>query len=162
MGSTARADVIGSLGDAGMMHPPEVELVKLQGNEVAEQIKSTLATLNTKPDVDVIVIARGGGSEAELAAFSDWELAKAIVGSRVPVVTAIGHRQDRTLADLVADVSVPTPSLVGSRLAGVEAEAGAKLAEQEEPQRYVLEISIVAAFILIFLLLVLGRALGWF
>jgi len=146
--SKACADVIGSLKDAGVEAHVVLEAALMQGPEVVEEIKSALAALNAKPDVDVIVIARGGGSKTGLAVFNDGTLAQAIVESRVPVITAIGHRQDEFLADLVADSSVPTPSLVGSALA-----------RRPAVRRDVITMAVLT--IVIVLLFLLGRAVGW-
>ena len=119
----------------------------MQGTEVVDGIKSALAVLNADSDVDVIVIARGGGSESELAAFDDRTLAQAIVESRVPVVTAIGHRQDESLADLAAGRSVPTPSMVGAALAGRPA------------MRW--DVIVAAVLAGVIALLLLAWAIGW-
>jgi hypothetical protein len=146
--SKARMDVVGSLKDAGIEAQVAFEAASMQGPEVVEEIKSALTALNAKPDVDVIVIARGGGSRTELIAFNDWTLAQAIVESRAPVITAIGHRQDKTLADLVADLSVPTPSSVGRVLA-------------KQPAMRWEVTAIGAALVALIILMILGRVMGW-
>jgi len=146
--SKARTDVIGSLKDAGVETHVVLETALMQGPEAVKEIKSALAVLNAKPDVDVIVIARGGGSQAELAIFNDCTLAQAIVESRAPVITAVGHRQDESLADLVADSSVPTPSLVGSALAG-------------RPAVRWEVIAVTVLVVVIVLLFLLARTMGW-
>jgi exodeoxyribonuclease VII large subunit len=65
------------------------------------------------PDVDVIVVARGGGSFEDLLPFSDERLVRAIASCRVPIVSAVGHEQDTPLCDLAADVRASTPSVAG-------------------------------------------------
>ena len=116
-GSKARGDVKGSLRDAGIESPVIEEAANMEGPDAAKEICSALAVLNENPEVNLIVITRGGANMSVLWAFNDWKLNESIVQSRVPVLTAIGHRQDETLADLVADMRVHTPSLVGAALA---------------------------------------------
>jgi exodeoxyribonuclease VII large subunit len=115
--SRATRDVTGSLRDNAIEARVVPQHVLLSGPEVAQQVRLALSSLNERPEIDLIVTARGGTSHGpDIAAFNDWALAEAIVGSRIPVLTAIGHRQDQSLADLVADRSVPTPSSVGQAL----------------------------------------------
>lgn len=82
----------------------------VQGEQAPAEIESGLAALNASGVVDVIVIARGGGSLEDLAAFNSERVARAIAASRVPVVSAVGHETDFTIADFVADLRAPTPS----------------------------------------------------
>jgi exodeoxyribonuclease VII large subunit len=82
----------------------------VQGAEAPEQIAAAIATLNALGDIDVIIVARGGGSLEELWAFNDERVARAIAASAAPVVSAVGHETDFTIADFVADVRAPTPS----------------------------------------------------
>ncbi|OPX20791.1 MAG: exodeoxyribonuclease VII large subunit [Desulfobacca sp. 4484_104] len=84
--------------------------VKVQGAGAAAEIVQALDLLNTFSDLDVLVLARGGGSLEDLWAFNEEAVARAIFRSRVPVISAIGHEIDFTIADLVADVRAPTPS----------------------------------------------------
>ena len=83
---------------------------QVQGPSAPREILAALYALQRIDDVDVIIIARGGGSAEDLAAFNDEPLARAIRACRVPVVSAIGHEVDFTIADFVADVRAPTPS----------------------------------------------------
>lgn len=82
----------------------------VQGAAAPEQLREALGKLVRHANCDLIIIARGGGSPEELAVFNDEQLARDIFRSAVPIVTAIGHETDTTIADLVADVRAPTPS----------------------------------------------------
>jgi len=82
----------------------------VQGEEAPPQIVAAIEALNALPYVDVIIVARGGGSLEELWAFNDERVARAIAASRVPVISGVGHETDYTIADFVADLRAPTPS----------------------------------------------------
>jgi exodeoxyribonuclease VII large subunit len=84
--------------------------VRVQGAEAPAEIVEALHLLNEIPGIDVIIVARGGGSLEDLMAFNDEGVARSIFASRVPVVSAVGHEIDFTIADFVADVRAPTPS----------------------------------------------------
>jgi exodeoxyribonuclease VII large subunit len=93
---------------------PQAEIwvcgVRVQGDGAAEEIAAALRRLNEFKGVDVAIIGRGGGSSEDLAAFNAEIVAQAIYESRAPVVSAVGHEIDVTVADLVADVRAATPS----------------------------------------------------
>jgi exodeoxyribonuclease VII large subunit len=82
----------------------------MQGTRAATEVIDALARLDRDPRVDVIVIARGGGSVEDLLPFSDEALVRAVAGTRTPVVSAIGHEPDTPLLDLVADFRASTPT----------------------------------------------------
>ncbi len=82
----------------------------VQGDSAAAEVETALRHLNASGLVDVIVIARGGGSLEDLAAFNSERVARAIAASKLPVVSAVGHETDFTIADFVADLRAPTPS----------------------------------------------------
>jgi exodeoxyribonuclease VII large subunit len=82
----------------------------VQGDEAAPAIVEALSRLNGESDIDVIIIARGGGSTEELWPFNEEMVARAIYASRIPIVSAVGHETDYTIADYVADLRAPTPS----------------------------------------------------
>ncbi len=82
----------------------------VQGDEAAPAIVEALSALNSESDIDVIVVARGGGSVEELWPFNEEVVARAIYASRIPIVSAVGHETDYTIADYVADLRAPTPS----------------------------------------------------
>jgi exodeoxyribonuclease VII large subunit len=83
---------------------------RVQGEGAAEEIAQGLRDLNALGGVDVIIVGRGGGSLEDLWAFNEEIVARAIAGSKVPVVSAVGHEVDFTIADFVADLRAPTPS----------------------------------------------------
>ena len=99
--------------------------VSVQGDQAPAEIESAIAQLNTSGLVDVIVLARGGGSLEDLAAFNSERVARAIVASPLPVVSAIGHETDFTIADFAADLRAPTPSAAAELIT----EAPHKIAE---------------------------------
>ncbi len=90
--------------------PIEIFPVRVQGKEAAPEICDALATLNQHKQSDVIVLCRGGGSIEDLWPFNEESVARAIYGSAIPVVSAIGHEIDFTIADFVADLRTPTPT----------------------------------------------------
>lgn len=90
--------------------PIEIYPVRVQGKEAAPEICAALAALNELNRSDVIVLCRGGGSIEDLWSFNEESVARAIYASAIPVVSAIGHEIDFTIADFVADLRAPTPS----------------------------------------------------
>ncbi len=113
--------------------------VQVQGPSAAPEIVRAIADLNALGDIDVIVVARGGGSLEDLWAFNEESVARAIAASEIPVVSAVGHEVDYTIADFAADRRAPTPSAAAEillpRLEDLEAslrETGARLARALE------------------------------
>jgi len=100
--------------------------VRVQGDEAPGEIIQALLNLQTVAELDVVIVGRGGGSIEDLWAFNDEGVARAIVACCVPVISAVGHETDFTIADFVADLRAPTPSgaaelVVREKLAVVEA-----------------------------------------
>jgi exodeoxyribonuclease VII large subunit len=93
-----------------------VEQTAVQGPYAAAEVIAALQRLDADPGVDVIVIARGGGSVEDLLPFSDEDLIRAVAACRTPVVSAIGHEQDTPLLDYVADVRASTPTDAAKRI----------------------------------------------
>ena len=109
--AAAKRDVIET---AGVRYPParfRVAEAAVQGPGAVPQILAALERLDRDDEVDVIVLARGGGSFEDLLPFSDERLVRAVARCRTPVVSAIGHEQDTPIVDHVADVRAGTPSL---------------------------------------------------
>lgn len=107
--------------------PVVVADARVQGEGAAIDVRYALKALG-RTDVDVIVVTRGGGSVDDLWTFNEEPVARAIFEAKVPVVSAVGHEIDTTLADLVADVRAPTPSAAAEAVAPVLAELELQLA----------------------------------
>lgn len=93
---------------------PILELIiaptRVQGEGAAEQIAASIENLNQHKDIDLIIIARGGGSLEDLWAFNEEIVARAIYKSKIPIISGVGHEIDFTITDFVADLRAPTPS----------------------------------------------------
>lgn len=84
--------------------------VRVQGEEASSEIVRAIRHFNKWREVDVIIVGRGGGSIEDLWPFNEERLARAIYQSRIPIISAVGHETDYTIADFVADLRAPTPS----------------------------------------------------
>lgn len=115
-GSAAERDVLDNARRRWPAVQFRVETVAVQGPFAVTQVSEALHALDRDPAVDVIVIARGGGSVEDLLPFSDESLLRLVAASRTPVVSAIGHEQDVPLLDLVADVRASTPTDAAKRI----------------------------------------------
>lgn len=108
--AAARGDVVAAI----TTRFPAVRLVvaetRVQGPGATTAIVGALDRLTAREGVDVVILARGGGSFEDLLPFSDERVVRAVAGSPVPVVSAVGHEQDEPLCDLAADVRAPTPT----------------------------------------------------
>ena len=104
--------------------------VSVQGDQAPAEIESALTQLNEANLANVIVLARGGGSLEDLAAFNSERVARAIVASRLPVVSAIGHETDFTIADFAADLRAPTPSAAAELITEAQHKIAEHLANQ--------------------------------
>ena len=90
--------------------------VPVQGEVAAKKISKAIKLANTRKECDVLIIGRGGGSLEDLWAFNDEHLAHTIFSSKIPIVSAVGHEVDFSIADFVADVRAPTPSAAAELL----------------------------------------------
>ncbi|MFC6712976.1 exodeoxyribonuclease VII large subunit [Branchiibius cervicis] len=127
-GSAAEKDVVENAVRRWPATRFEIRTVAVQGIGTVEQVSAALAELDAAPEVDVIVIARGGGSFEDLLPFSNEALLRAVASARTPVVSAIGHDVDTPLLDYVADVRASTPTDAASLIVPSLAEQTALLA----------------------------------
>jgi exodeoxyribonuclease VII large subunit len=101
--------------------------VKVQGEGAAGEIAAAVRDFNRYREVDVLIVGRGGGSLEDLWAFNEEIVARAISASRIPVISAVGHEIDFTIADLVADLRAPTPSAAAELVVASKAELSSSL-----------------------------------
>src|SRR5882724_4654477 len=104
---------------------------RVQGEGAAQEIARGIVRAAKQPRVDVVVVARGGGSLEDLWAFNEEVVARALCGCPVPTVSAVGHEIDVTIADYCADVRAPTPTAAAELIARVKDELSAELAQRK-------------------------------
>jgi len=104
-----------------------VNPVRVQGEGAAKEVARAIEQFNELQNVDVIVVCRGGGSAEDLSAFNEEIVATACVGSLIPIVSAVGHETDLTIADLVADLRAPTPSAAAELISHEKSQQREKL-----------------------------------
>ncbi|MGE4271610.1 MAG: exodeoxyribonuclease VII large subunit [Desulfitobacterium sp.] len=107
----------------------------VQGELAPREVAQAIARLNRQAQVDVIIVGRGGGSLEELWAFNTMEVARAIAASGIPVISAVGHETDVTIADMVADLRAPTPSAAAELAVPLRMELKANIAQLESRLR---------------------------
>jgi exodeoxyribonuclease VII large subunit len=103
-------DMLRIIGDRFPQRRIVIRPVKVQGDGAAREIAQGIADLNRAGDIDVMIVGRGGGSLEDLWAFNEEVVARAIYASSIPIVSAVGHEVDFTIADFVADQRAPTPT----------------------------------------------------
>src|SRR5690606_771576 len=116
VGSAAERDVLRNVHDRWPAARIEVRHALMQGSQSAATVIDAVRSLDALEHVDVIVIARGGGSLSDLLPFSDEALVRAVHAASTPVVSAIGHEPDVPLLDLVADLRASTPTDAAKRV----------------------------------------------
>jgi len=114
--SAAMQDVLANVLDRWPSMPFEIREVPVQGAQAVTAVSNAVTELDALPDVDVIIVTRGGGSVEDLLPFSNETLVRAVSACRTPVVSAIGHEQDTPLLDLVADLRASTPTDAAKRV----------------------------------------------
>ncbi len=105
-----------------LIHP-----VTVQGDQAAPEIVEAIRELNRRGGLDVLIVARGGGSIEDLWAFNEEIVARAIADSKIPVISAVGHEIDYTIADFVADLRAPTPSAAAELVVSKQDELAQRL-----------------------------------
>lgn len=105
--------------------------VRVQGKGAAPEICTGIAALNAIAAVEVVIVGRGGGSIEDLWVFNEERVARAIAGSRAPVISAVGHEVDFTVADLVADRRAPTPTAAAAMVVPDRQELAERIANLE-------------------------------
>lgn len=112
-----------------------VKYAAMQGMHAAREVIEAVQALDRDPGVDVIVIARGGGSVEDLLPFSDEAVVRAVFAATTPVVSAIGHEQDSPILDLVADVRASTPTDAAKRVVPDVAEESVRVSQTRDRAR---------------------------
>jgi exodeoxyribonuclease VII large subunit len=105
--------------------------VRVQGDGASEEIAAGIRYLNTLSDIDVLIVGRGGGSMEDLWPFNEEIVAREIFNSRIPVISAVGHETDWTIADFVADRRAPTPSAAAEMVAPAREELFRRIVEAQ-------------------------------
>lgn len=113
--------------------------VLVQGKGAAPSIVKAIGALNRMGEADVLIVGRGGGSLEELWAFNEEEVARAISASRIPVISAVGHETDFTIADFVADLRAATPTAAAELAVPHAGELAAQLRQQQQRLRQALQ-----------------------
>lgn len=117
-------DMLNVLGRRFASIPVTIYPVKVQGDGAAEEVAQGIRDFNRFfPEVDVLIVGRGGGSLEDLWAFNEEVVARAIYESKIPVISAVGHEIDFTIADFVADLRAPTPSAAAELVVSSREEA---------------------------------------
>jgi exodeoxyribonuclease VII large subunit len=125
--AAARGDILTTIGRRFPATKVVVCETRVQGRGAPEAIVAALHGLAAHPEVDVVVVTRGGGNFEDLLPFSDEAVVRAIAASPVPVVSAVGHEQDTPLCDLAADARAATPTAAGTLVVPDERELRAAL-----------------------------------
>ena len=111
----------------------------VQGAQAASTVRDALSALDAAGDVDVVILARGGGSVEDLSPFDDEGVARAVFASRAPVISAVGHETDWTIVDHTADLRAPTPSAAAEMAVPDVRELGAGIGSYRQRMTYRLE-----------------------
>lgn len=137
--AAALQDVLNVLSE----HRPDIPLIlyetKVQGENAGNEIAAAIARANHEDECDLLLVIRGGGSIEDLWAFNEEIVARAIFASSIPIITGIGHETDMTIADFVADLRAPTPSIAAKNSSQSRDELLQLLSEFDGQLRYLIE-----------------------
>ncbi|MFF2482059.1 exodeoxyribonuclease VII large subunit [Paenibacillus sp. NPDC058071] len=122
--------------------PIYISPVLVQGTQAAESIAKAIESMNRFGEVDVLIVGRGGGSLEELWAFNEERVARSIAASALPVISAVGHETDFTIADFVADLRAPTPTAAAELAVPHTAELKQQIARQTQRLEQALRLAI--------------------
>jgi exodeoxyribonuclease VII large subunit len=118
---------------------------RVQGEGAAVEVAAAIELLDSRGDIDVMIVGRGGGSLEDLWCFNEEIVARAIAASRVPVISAVGHETDFTISDFVADLRAPTPSAAAELVVGRKEEFLEGLSHQSVAMTRLLKHAVLAA-----------------
>lgn len=142
--AAALSDVLTTLERRMPSLPVILYPAAVQGSGAAAEVAAAIAAANSRAEVDVLIVCRGGGSIEDLWVFNEEAVARAVLNSRIPVVSGIGHETDFTICDFVADVRAPTPTgaaaLVGGERAALLAQIAALVGRWRRTAEHGLEI----------------------
>jgi len=120
-------DILRVLGDRFASVTVILRACRVQGEGAAEDIAAGIRDINEHGQAEVLIVGRGGGSLEDLWAFNEEAVVRAIAGSRIPVISAVGHEVDVTLADLAADLRAATPSAAAEKVIASRAELSVRI-----------------------------------
>lgn len=133
-------DILRTLNRSRQAIPALLFPARVQGEGAAEEIAAGIHTLNGIPDVDLIIVGRGGGSMEDLWAFNQEPVARAISVSRVPVISAVGHQVDFTISDFVADIRASTPTSAAEMVAATREELATRSSHLRDRLQQILQL----------------------
>ena len=138
-------DMLRILADRFAQRRVIVRAVQVQGDGAAREIAAAIADVNRLGGVDVMIVGRGGGSLEDLWAFNEEIVARAIHASRIPIVSAVGHEIDFTIADFVADARAPTPTAAAEMVVPRRAELQERIQAVEAQLQRCMQVKIETA-----------------
>jgi exodeoxyribonuclease VII large subunit len=142
--AAALSDVLSTLARRMPYLPVILYPASVQGGAAAAELAAAITAANTRAEVDVLIVCRGGGSIEDLWVFNEESVARAVLDSRIPIISGIGHETDFTICDFVADVRAPTPTgaaaLVGVERTALLAQVAALVARWRRAAERELEI----------------------